>query len=309
MRLYLRLTYAVVLVCSLSGCGDSPSGPTENPGAPPLVATVEFGPEVSFEDHREVPVRFPSRGVTLSGSLYLPGTRGRYGGVVWVHGSGRQGRIPFDSLWARAFVERGHFFFSFDKRGVGASGGSCCPLDFPLLAADALAAVTSLRVHGEVAGDAIGLAGASQAGWIVPIAAADAPDVPFVILQSGPTVTLGEEDYFSELTRDFDCGRGGLPPAEADARVRARGPSGFDPRPHLSRMTQPGLWLYGLEDIQQPSRLSIDRLQVFIDEGKDFTYLSFPGANHFLAPGSECAASSPVDFITPMFDWLSLRGF
>jgi hypothetical protein len=153
-----------------------------------------------------------------------------------------------------------------------------------------------------VAGDAVGLVGASQAGWIVPIAAADSPEIPFVILQSGPTVTLGEEDYFSELTHDFDCGRGGLPPEEADALVRTRGPSGFDPRTSLSRMTQPGLWHYGLEDIQQPSRLSIDRLQVLIDTGKDFTYLAFPEANHFLTLGSECTASSPVDFVTPMFD-------
>lgn len=308
MRAGLLLRGAVVLLYSLSGCDDSPSEPTENPNAPASIATVELGQEVSFEDHREVPIRFPSRGVTLSGTLYLPTVKGRYGGVVWVHGSGRQGRIPFDSLWARAFVERGYFLFSFDKRGVGASGGSCCPLDFPILAADALAAVSSVRAHPEVAGDAIGLVGASQAGWIVPIAAADAPDVPFVILQSGPTVTLGEEDYFSELTRDFDCGRRGLSPAEADALVRTRGPSGFDPRPYLSRMTQPGLWLYGLEDIQQPSRLSIERLQVLIDAGKDFTYVAFPEANHFLAPGNECVASIPVDFVTPMFDWLSLRG-
>jgi pimeloyl-ACP methyl ester carboxylesterase len=298
-----------VLVCSLFGCDDSPSGPTENPDAPPSIATVELGQEVSFEDHREVPVRFPSNGVTLSGTLYLPPARGRYGGVVWVHGSGRQLRIPFDSLWARAFVEREYFFFSFDKRGVGGSGGACCPLDFPLLAADARAAIAAARSYAEVAGDAIGLAGASQAGWIVPIAAADAPDIPFVILQSGPAVTLGEEEYYSELTRDFDCGRGGLPPAEADTQVRARGPSGFDPRPYLSRMTQPGLWLYGLEDIQQPSRLSIDRLQVLIDAGQDFTYVAFAEANHFLAPGSECVASIPFDFVTPMFDWLSLRGW
>jgi hypothetical protein len=73
-------------------------------------------------------------------------------------------------------------------------------------------------------------------------------------------------------------------------------------------MTQPGLWLYGLEDIQQPSRLSIDRLQVLIDAGKDFTYVAFPEANHFLAPGNDGTASIPVDFVTSMFDWLALRG-
>lgn len=301
------LAGTVVILLWAVGCDDSPSGPTENPGAPPLVATVELGQEVSFDDHRELSVRFPNRGVTISGSLYLPVAKGRYGGVVWVHGSGRQPRIPFDSRWARAFVERGFFFFSFDKRGVGSSGGVCCPLDFPLLAADALAAVAAVRTHPDVAPDSVGLVGVSQAGWIIPIAAAESPDISFVILQSGPTVTLGEEDYFSELTRDFDCGRGGLSPEEADTLVRARGPSGFDPHPYLSRMTQPGLWLYGLEDIQQPSRLSIDRLQVLIDAGKDFTYVAFPDVNHFLAPGNECAASSPVDFITPMFDWLAMH--
>lgn len=108
-----------------------------------------------------------------------------------------------------------------------------------------------MRTHGDVAPDSVGIVGVSQAGWIIPIAAAESPEIPFVILQSGPTVTLGEEDYFSELTRDFDCGRSGLSPAEADVLVRSRAPSGFDPRPYLSRMTQPGLWFYGLEDLSK----------------------------------------------------------
>jgi pimeloyl-ACP methyl ester carboxylesterase len=216
--------------------------------------------------------------------------------------------MPYESLWALSYVARGFFFFSFDKRGVGSSGGACCPLDFPLLAADALAAAAAVRVHPEVVSESIGLVGASQAGWIIPIAAAESPEISFVVLQSGPTVTLGEEDYFSELTRDFDCGRGGLSAEEADARVRSRAPSGFDPRPFLSRMTQPGLWLFGLDDIQQPSRLSIERLQILIAEGKGFSYLAFPGANHSLVLAEECSPGSAVDFVTPMFEWLRSRG-
>jgi len=127
MRVNLVLTGVVVLAV---GCGDSPSAPTENPGVPPPIAAVELGQEVSFDDHRELSVRFPSRGVTISGSLYLPVVKARYPGVVRVHGSGRQSRIPFDTPWARAFVERGYFFFSFDKRGVGASAAPAVPWTF-----------------------------------------------------------------------------------------------------------------------------------------------------------------------------------
>jgi hypothetical protein len=139
-------------------------------------------------------------------------------------------------------------------------------------------------------------------------AAAESPDIRFTVLQSGPSVTLGEESYFSELTRDYDCGRGGLSPEEAEVLVRQRGPSGFDPRPYLLRMAQPGLWFYGLKDIQQPSRLDIDRLQELIDVGKDFTYIVFPEANHNLeVGGNECLSLPAVDFVTPMFEWLSSR--
>ena len=89
MRANLVLTGVVVLLLAV-GCGDSPSGPTENRGAPPPIAGVEIGQELSFDDHRELSVRFPSRGVTISGSLYLRVAKAGYPGVVWVHGSGRQ---------------------------------------------------------------------------------------------------------------------------------------------------------------------------------------------------------------------------
>jgi hypothetical protein len=67
-------------------------------------------------------------------------------------------------------------------------------------------------------------------------------------------------------------------------------------------MTQPGLWLFGLDDIRQPLRLSIERLGPLVDEGRDFSHLAFPGANHSLVLGAECSSGSPVDFVRPMFD-------
>src|SRR4051794_26703654 len=39
-------------------------------------------------DHREVAVHFTCSGARLSGTLFLPRTRGPHPAVVWVHGSG-----------------------------------------------------------------------------------------------------------------------------------------------------------------------------------------------------------------------------
>jgi len=48
----------------------------------------------------------------------------------------------------------------------------------------------------------IGLWGVSQVGWILPIAANLIDEISYTILISGPTVTVGEENYYSDLTGD-----------------------------------------------------------------------------------------------------------
>src|SRR5205807_798381 len=81
------------------------------------------------------------------------------------------------------------------QAGVGQSQGVCCPGDsdhFNLLAADVVGAVNVLRMRSGIDTRQIGLLGASQAGWIVPIAAVHA-HVALTALVDTSTVTAGEE--------------------------------------------------------------------------------------------------------------------
>ena len=56
-----------------------------------------------------------------------------------------------------------------------------------------------LRGRPEVDARRIGLAGVSQAGWILPHAARDLGGVAFMVLWSGPVCSVGLENYYSAL--------------------------------------------------------------------------------------------------------------
>jgi uncharacterized protein len=118
--------------------------------------------------------------------------------MVWVHGSGETPRLNYGTVVA-PLVEDGIAVVSYDKRGVGASEGDCCPDSFNLLAADADGAVLAVRSHPEVDADRVGFYGASQAGWVVPLADARLrKPVAFTALVDSPAVTAGEEKVWSE---------------------------------------------------------------------------------------------------------------
>ena len=82
--------------------------------------------------------------------------------------------------------------FVYDKRGTGKSGGTYTQ-DFEQLADDAVAAMReSRRLAGRRAGR-VGYQGASQGGWVAPLAANRAP-VDFVIVCFGLAVSVIDED-------------------------------------------------------------------------------------------------------------------
>lgn len=273
----------------------------------PISPVAEVGRVVLQPKYRVVHLRAKSLGATLAGSLFLPDGVGPFPAVVWVHGSGPRERLAYGALHVEDFLRRGIAVHSYDKRGVGESGGACCPVHFDLLARDVLANVEALRALSAVDAERIGLLGVSQAGWVVPIAAALDPRLAFAIVLSGPAVSVGEESLFSSLTRDTRCGHGGLPVAAADEMVRQVGPSGFDPRPYLERMVQPSLWVYGLADIHQPSERSVAALEELRGRGKDVEIRTYPAANHFLSTSGPCGDVPAVDWLPAALEWLEAR--
>lgn len=143
---------------------------------------------------REVPVTYPGRDVSLAGLLLLPEHGNRFPAVVIVQGSGESDRR---NGWARAIsdmmVRAGMAVLLTDKRGSGQSGGDWRTAGFDELAEDALAGVGYLRGRGDIDPRRIGLAGLSQGGRIVPIAAARSSEVAFAINVVGDAVSFGEQ--------------------------------------------------------------------------------------------------------------------
>jgi hypothetical protein len=103
-------------------------------------------------------------------------------------------------------VQVGFAVFSFDKRGVGESEGSCCPGDhghFNLATADVVGAVAAIRSKPVIDPARIGLFGASQAGWIAPREAVESGHVAFVVLAAPGIVTFDQEHRYEQLTGGY----------------------------------------------------------------------------------------------------------
>lgn len=281
----------------LAGCVGATTRPDGTPCPKPW--NVEFDQEKDFKDHHEIEVRFQSGCEELAGTLFMPSGREPLATVVFVHGAGRSSRLHYTGEFLAPLVESGVVVFSYDKRGVGASEGECCPGDraeFDLPAADVLAAISAIRKNADIQAAPIGLIGVSQAGWIIPMAATDSPDVSFAVLLSGPAVSVGSSNYFDGLTDD------GIPIEQALSRLSEAREEAFDPQPFLEELQIPALWLYGELDEDQPTAASVDVLEELVEgQGKDFMIVVFPNIGHDLTHEPKLVPTI-VDWIGRMTD-------
>jgi pimeloyl-ACP methyl ester carboxylesterase len=234
-------------------------------------------------------ITFSSGGTVLSGTL-VRATR-PVAAVVLVHGSGQEPRM---ADFATLLAKQGITTLTYDKRGVGESGGvyvgpevgsnNVDPANLRQLADDANAAVRTLARKLPANRIPIGLVGFSQAGWIIPIAAQREASVRFMVMFSGPLVTTREQLRFQFLT----AGDPGFWDTHRDADVRERvrtDPDRYDfvdtdPRDVLATLSIPGLWLFGGRDVQLPAALSIERLEALAARGKPFEHRLYPALGH-----------------------------
>ena len=158
----------------------------------------------------EEEVIFRNGDVTLSGTLLLPLTKGPHPAIVFLHGSGAEGRQA-TRFFAEYFTDRGMATLISDKRGVGKSTGDWHRSDFGDLADDAIAGIRFLQQRKEIDATKIGIYGHSQGGMIAPLVASRIKDVAFVISSAGHALPLYEGEINSITNQ-----------------VRARGISGND---------------------------------------------------------------------------------
>ncbi len=240
--------------------------------------------------YRTTTVTFTSAGTTLAGTLFLP-TRPAVAAVVLVHGSGQESR---QLSLAGQLAARDIAVLTYDKRGVGASGGvyvgpevgtnNVAAANLRLLATDASAALTALVAQLPARHGPVGLLGGSQAGWVIPLAAQQNLLVRFLVLFSGPVVRVREQLRFQFYTAgDAHFWQ---THTEADAREHLRhDPDRYefadtDARALLATLTIPGLWLFGGQDIQAPVRESMANLDTLRAQGRAYQYQLFPTLGH-----------------------------
>ena len=175
-----------------------------------------FGVSATVSMVRGLPPRIPytretvtchNGDVMLAGTLLVPSGNGPHPAVVFVHGSGSETRDA-SSFLADHLTREGLASLTFDKRGAGASSGDWREADFNDLAKDVLACVEVLKTRRDINRNKIGLAGASQAGWVAPLAASRSSDIAFVALISGPAVPVWSEGWWDTELRLRDRGFG-----------------------------------------------------------------------------------------------------
>ncbi|AIY14079.1 alpha/beta hydrolase family protein [Cellulophaga baltica] len=232
-------------------------------------------------------VTFESEGVKLAGTIYSPNHP--HSAVVIVHGSDQ---VPRMTKFAELLAKNDILVLTYDKRGVGESGGvyagpevgtnNISVENLNLLAKDASSAVN--LIHSKEKKLPIGLIGASQAGWIIPIVASENLLVEFMVLLSCPTITTLEQLRFQFYTNgrtDFWDNH-----TENDAREHIKNdPDKYqfkatDPKEILQTLTIPGLWIFGEKDIQIPVKMCIEHLNILKLEKKPFEYVLFPSLGH-----------------------------
>ncbi len=265
---------------------------------------TNYPPFLSIKD-----VSFKSAGITLEGTLYKP--RNPHAALVLVHGSGQEARML---RMASMLAENGIAVLTYDKRGVGKSGGiyagpevgtnNIDPGNLNLLALDASAASNTLLRHLPRRDMPLGLMGFSQAGWIIPLAAKINHKVNFMVVFSGPLVNTLEQLRFQFYTN----GNPGFwdTHTENEAREHVRnGPDRYqfaatDPQDALNKLSIPGLWIFGGKDIQIPVGLSIEKLNLLKAKGKPFEYRLFPELGH------NTASSKSPETINNAIQWIQI---
>ncbi|CAM3697641.1 S9 family peptidase [Occultella aeris] len=295
----LGLVLIFGLIGSLSGPGWSPQPMTEV--VVPETADVAIGsdavtdPVGTYETAQET-IEVELDGATVLATITYPvGAPDGRPGMLFMHGAGTATNLNFADQ-AQALASAGVYAMVPEKR---MDTYTTTDRDYVQMAQDYLVSWRILTEWPGVDPAAVGLYGESEGAWIAPVAAAQEPDVAFVVFVSAPVVPPREQFAFAA---DSYLRSVGVPAALLRAIPRGLGanmPGGgfeyadFDASPYQQQMEQPVLLMYGTADssmptVQGPLQLIDDIAQT---GNTQYTLRYFEGANHgiriddALAPG------------------------
>ena len=277
MTMKMCLVFAILTMCALGCSGDSALGPG--------------GQQEGFVTNGDIKIRY---------KLDLPEGDGPFPAVVYGPGSGNiSADFRKHVAQTKELLELGFAVMRYDKRGTGESDGEVVgvslansPETIPLLAADMNAVLQQLLQMPEIDKDRVGLFGASQATWYMPLVAESAAEVGFMIVLTGGVMPVGINIRYEILSIHEGRGVG-----ESQQLLEAySGELGFDPRPSLRALDIPMLYLLGEQDPNGPFRVNRDEIELLKDEGKDITLVTYANGVHVL---------DGIDFWPDVARWLS----
>ncbi|WP_298904959.1 alpha/beta hydrolase [uncultured Psychroserpens sp.] len=252
-----------------------------------LIGISAFG---QIPNAKKEPIEFKStRATTLRGDLWLPlKVNTKIPIIIAVHGSGKTDRNDsFILEMVKQYTAKGIGVLTYDKRGVGKSDGTYIgsySSSMIIYAMDVIAAYDKIKLDHRIDSKKIGVSGISQAGFIIPIVVSILKkDLAFSVVYSGPTVSIYEENVYSDLTGDTN----GVPTKNSEAYIKSEmdkhHSAGYDPYPFIEEMTIPSLWVFGSHDKNIPVYQSVIDLETIKKQwNRPFEWKIFENANHSL---------------------------
>jgi hypothetical protein len=189
-----------VALCALAGSGASAQEPRNS-----LYRTEE--------------VTVQAGEFTIVGDLYIPLEGTKHPAVVWVHGSGgitRQLMVPLIKPQIEVFLRAGFAVFIDDIPGSGASKGQMQSV-FQDRALILTREIEALKSRADIIPTQVGVAGASQAGVVMPLASSMTSDIAFMIAEACVAEASYKQDAY--LVKHYMICEG-LSPDEADKTAR-----------------------------------------------------------------------------------------
>lgn len=190
-----------------------------------VVAVVVIGGAalVSLDTQHRFDIRteaftFESGNNTLAATLHLPTGDGPHGIVVFVPGDGTDDADPEALPVWEALASAGYATVTWDKPGVRASTGNWLDQNMDDRADEVIDVLDALADRPDLDIGDIGVIGASQGGWVIPLVA-ERVDVDFFVAWSTAINWTEQGRYFTERRVD------GLHPDLAE-RVRQAGLGG-----------------------------------------------------------------------------------
>ena len=230
-----------------------------------------------------------SAGARLRWFLDLPDGEGPFPAVVYGPGSGPVTASSKSTVeFARELTRLGFAVMRYDKRGAGASDGEVVAVStansdetIPLLASDMQAVLDRLLVEPRIDHERVGLVGASQATWYMPLVAQATPEVGFMVVITGGVAQVGFQNRYEELTR-ID----GLSQEAAEAQLGLLSDFdealGFSAIPILETIDIPLLYLLGADDRAGPREANLAAIEEPRAGGAEIEVRVYDGGEHLL---------------------------